>query len=179
MHVTAEGHTKPTTRGCPVPVPLPSKACEPSPEPLRPRARPRQPERPPYLVAEARPGREGARASGRRGPPRLPARLEPGPRSYFWKRRPEERPPPRKGREKKRDAQVAKRLDSPPPAVIHNPADRKGRSTSLPAASLGNASPADRCGNLCFLLLMPVRVGTISKRELPGTDGVAGRSGEC
>lgn len=53
-----------------------------------------QPERPLYLVAGARPGREGARACRGRGPPRLPAQREPGSRGSFWKPRPEERSPP-------------------------------------------------------------------------------------
>lgn len=55
-------------------------------------------------------------------------------------------------------------LKVPPPNVIHNPADRKEGSTSLPAVSLGNVPLPTCCGNLCFSLLLLVRAGTDSKR---------------
>lgn len=53
---------------------------------------------------------------------------------------------------------------SPPPSVIHNAADRKELSTSLPAVSLGNVPLPTCCWNLCFSLLRLVRAGTDSKR---------------
>lgn len=125
-----------------------------------------QPERPLYLVAGARPGREGAGACGRRGPPRLPAQLEPGFRGYFWKPRPERCTRLLQGPELRKGAKIKRGnvSGSPPPNAIHNPADRKERSTSLPAVSLGNVPLPTCCGNLCFSLLMLVRAGTDSKR---------------
>lgn len=53
------------------------------------------------------------------------------------------------GRKEGRDNVAAR----PPPNTIHNPADRKGWPTSLPAVSLGNVPLPTCCGNLCFSLL--------------------------
>lgn len=138
-----------------------------------------QPERPPYLVAGARPGREGARACGRRGrrafppsPSRDPeapsgsrglrsTRLQWGPEGW--------------GKLKIIKKQMC--LGSPPPTAIHNPADRK-RCHVTSCCLLRKRSPPDRVAGT-FVSRFGCRLGRGRvRKELPGTDRVAGRSGE-
>lgn len=135
--------------------------------------RSRRPERPPYLVAEARPGREGAWACGRHGPL---AHSRPA-RAGFPEAASESlRPRATRSQRSRERNNEGRAREAAAPAIIHNPADRKEWVTSLPTVAQPIRSPVDpAAGTFVFPLSEPAAAGSGSwgHRELTGQRGGA------